>query len=76
MNYHKRFTNYNEEESDMRLRRSSELGRKSISSKLMMRRSTTYVPGFDSALNNDSVPPDIPRPKYSPSMRVEPRQTS
>ena len=73
MNYHKRFTNYNEEESDMRLRRSSELGRKSISSKLMMRRSTTYVPGQDPNFINESHPPDIPKPKYSPSMRVDNR---
>jgi len=59
----------------MRIRRSSELGRKSISSKLMMRRSTTYVPGFDSNIN-DSQPPDISKkPKYSPSLRVDSNKT-
>lgn len=40
MNYQKRFTNYNDEDSNLRFRRSSEvLGRRSITSALLMRRS-------------------------------------
>ena len=40
MNYQKRFTNYNDEDSNLRFRRSSEvLGRRSITSFLLMRRS-------------------------------------
>ena len=55
----------------MRLRRSSEIfGRKSIASKMTMRRSTTYVPGMNQK-PNESQPPDIPKPKHSPSMFVE-----
>ena len=55
--YQSRYTNFNEEENESRmeqLRRSSEyFGRKSITSKMMMRRSTTYVPGLGGV--NDSL---------------------
>ena len=48
INYQKRFINYNDEDSDMRFRRSSELlGRRSITSKMKMRRSQAYVPELD-----------------------------
>ncbi len=45
----------------MQIRRSSEYqGRKSISSKLAMRRSTTYVPPMSNA-NQSSVPAELPK---------------
>lgn len=75
VNYQRRFTNYNDDESDVRSRRSVEVfGRKSIASRMSMRRVSTFVPGFDQR-PNESHPPDFPKPTHSPSVFVQRNET-